>query len=100
MRLPDGVALRVLVEDLDVALGGPVELVVVQLGLDLEVGGVDDDVGVDQLAELEQLGVRERGLLRARGGRGSTISSIALASKRLDRVVGDVGRPPARRASA
>src|SRR5215218_5867779 len=66
-RLPAGRARRVLAQELDVA---PRALAVLLErrgtgGVELEVGGVDDDVGACELAELTQFGRRERGLDRA-----------------------------------
>ena len=65
LRLARGVV----AQDLDVALRGGVGGVGLQPGravlVELDLGGVDDDVRARQLAQLAQLGVGERGLRRA-----------------------------------
>ena len=87
-------ALRVLGEDLDVAPGGHVGLVALDPrpagGVEVDVARVDDDVGVRELAELEDLGVRERGLRRPAAAEHDDLGDRAVA-QHLERVVGDVG---------
>ena len=68
VRLPGRVARRVLAQDVDVAPRGRRRAVGLEPRgagrVELELGGVDDDVGARQLAELAQLGVREGRLRR------------------------------------
>src|SRR5918995_71389 len=92
-RLALGLLARELVQDLDVLARG-------DAGLRLEVGAaelvelelrrVDVDVGVNHLAQLAQLGVRERGLHRPAATEDDDLLDRA-AGERVDRVIGGVG---------
>ena len=59
-------------------------------GVEVDVARVDDDVGVLELAELEDLGVRERGLRGPAAAEHDDLGDRAVA-QHLERVVGDVG---------
>ena len=78
-RLARRRARRVLAQDLDVALRA--FAVRLERGLarrvELEVGGVDDDVGAGELAELLQLRRRERGLRRAAAAEHDDLAEAA-----------------------
>ncbi len=93
--LPLGSRARVLAQDLHppvVGLRGRVGLEPGGAGrIELELGGVDDDVGAAQLAELEQLRVGERGLGRAAAAEQGHVAHLR-ALEHLDGVVGGVGR--------
>ena len=58
--------------------------------VELAVGGVDDDVGVDHLAQLADLGVREGGLGRAAAAEDDDLLDAAVGEG-VDRVLGGVG---------
>ena len=59
--LPSGSRLREVSEDLDVAPVGRIAVLGLDVGaarvVELDLGGVDDDVGVGELAELADLGL-------------------------------------------
>ena len=86
-------ALRVVAQDLDVALVGRLALAlqpVGALGVELHLGRVDDDVGARELAELAQLRVRERGLRGAAAAEHDHVLDLG-GGERADGVVGGVG---------
>jgi hypothetical protein len=80
----------VLAQDLDVALGGGGGGRIGDRLGEFELGRVDDDVSVGQLAELAQLRVGEGRLRAAPAGDHDDLANAA-ASELVERMVGDVG---------
>jgi hypothetical protein len=88
---PAGRRLRgIRAEDLDVAPGGGVGGGIGERVGERELGRVDEDVGVGQVAELAQLRVREGGLFRAAPGDDDDLADTA-AGQHVERVIGDIG---------
>ena len=89
-----GRALGELAQGLDVDAGGLVDLVGLEEGgarrVELDVGRVDDDVGVLHLAQLPDLRVGEGGLDRPAAAEDDDLADL-LRVEQLDRVVGGVG---------
>ena len=94
LSLALGLALGELAQRLDVDAGRLVGLVGLEVGgagrVELDLGGVDDDVGVLHLAELPDLRVGECGLGRAAAAEDDDLAD-PLRVEQLDRVVGGVG---------
>ena len=89
-----GLALGELAQGLDVDPGRLVGLVGLEEGgagrVELDLGGVDDDVGVLHLAQLLDLRVGEGGLDRPAAAEDDDLADL-LRVEQLDRVVGGVG---------
>ena len=92
--MPSGGALGELAQGLDVDAGRLVDLVGLEEGgagrVELDVGGVDDHVGVLHLAQLLDLRVGEGGLDRPAAAEDDDLADL-LRVEQLDRVVGGVG---------
>ena len=95
MALAGTGALRVVAQDLDVAPRGRVRVVGLEprraVLVELQLGRVDDHVGARELAELEQLGVGERGLRRPAAAEHDDLLARDARQQRVERVVGGVG---------
>jgi len=91
-RLAGGLSRGVLTEHLEIPLRVRVAFERgLARGVELEICRVDDHVGTGELAELDQLGVRERGLGGAAARNHDDLADAGVAD-RLDRGVGGVGR--------
>ena len=90
-----GLAAGVAGQDVHVLAGGGARGVALEPGaagvVELHVPGVDIEVGVRHLAQLEELGVREGRLRRAAPAQHDDLADAALR-QHLERVVGHVGR--------
>ncbi len=89
-----GLAARVAGQDVDVLARGAARGVALEPGaaelVELDVAGVDVDVRVGHLAQLQQLGVGEGGLGRAAPAEHDDLADVALGQD-LEGVVGHVG---------